>query len=301
MTGVLVGIDVGGTKTHLRAEGPEGRRDRVVPSAGWRRRDWGEDAAALLAMAAELAGGAVAAVGVGAHGCDDAAECAAFEAAFRARTASPVAVVNDAELMPLALGMAGEIGLVAGTGSIAVCRAGGEMLVAGGWGWIIGDDGSASGLVRDAARAVAAHLDAGGSWNDPLVGMLFEALAIPSLPRIGSTLGALGALGGAAAVGAHAGTVFAAAERGSALAEAVIREGGAGLARLVATIEARGAGASRVVAGGGVIAGQPRLWEAFRAALAGSLGDRVTPILFDGQPVEGACRLAAGLSRTEAV
>lgn len=295
---VLVGIDVGGTKTHLRVEGPEGRRDRVVPSGAWRRREWGEDAAALLAMATELAGGeAVAAVGVGAHGCDDGAECATFEAAFRAQTAVPVAVVNDAELMPLALGMEGEIGLVSGTGSIAVCRTRGEMLVAGGWGWIIGDDGSAAGLVRDAARAVAGHLDAGGDWEDPLVGMLFERLGIPAVPRIGSTLGALG---GAAEVGAHASLVFEAAARGSALADTVIRAGGAGLARLVATLEARGADASRVVAGGSVIAGQPRLWEAFCEALACDLDGRVTPALFDGQPVEGACRLAATLARTKA-
>ncbi|MFS2295538.1 MAG: hypothetical protein FWJ90_23045, partial [Actinomadura sp.] len=158
---MVVGIDIGGTKTHLRAESGGTPRDVVLPTSDWRRRNWSEDAAALLALAAEIADGAsVTAIGIGAHGCDDAAECAAFQSEFEARTAIPVAVVNDAELMPLALGLHHQIGLVAGTGSISVCRtAAGAMLVAGGWGWAIGDEGSAAGLVREAARAVATHID----------------------------------------------------------------------------------------------------------------------------------------------
>lgn len=293
---LIVGIDIGGTKTHLRAEGDGPARDHVLPSADWRRRDWGEDAARLLAMTAELAGGApVAAIGVGAHGCDDAAECAALGAALRARTHVPVAVVNDAELMPLALGMHGQIGIVSGTGSIAVCRtAAGEMLVAGGWGWIVSDEGSAASLVREAVRAVARHFDAGGKRGEPLTELLFEALLVPSVPRLGSSLSALGT---AAAVGRHAEVVFEAARLGSDLALRVIREGGQALAELVGLLDRRGAGAAHVVAGGGVITAQPLLWQAFVDGLAAVTGDRIRPHLFTGKPVEGACRLAASLAR----
>ena len=291
---LIVGIDIGGTKTHLRAEGGGQLCDLIRPTADWRRRDWGLDAAALLALAHELADGApIAAIGVGAHGCDDAEECATFQSAFDVRTDIPVAVVNDAELMPLAFGLHGQIGLVAGTGSIAVCRPeGGKMLVAGGWGWIIGDEGSAASLVREACRSVAGHLDAGGSMDEPLTAAIFRSLAIPSPSRIGSVLGKLG---DAAAVGSHAHVVFEAAEQGSLLARQVIREGGEALARLVQTLDRCGAGARHVVAGGSVIVSQPPLWTAFTEALAALCGDCITPHVFTGRPVEGACRLAATL------
>ncbi|MCF3932098.1 sugar kinase [Acuticoccus sp. M5D2P5] len=291
---LIVGIDIGGTKTHLRAIGPDGERDLVVPSVEWRCREWGEDAARLLAMVDRFVEAApVAAIGVGAHGCDDGAECEAFLAAFVERTRTPISVVNDAELMPLALGLHGQIGVVAGTGSIAVCRkAGGEMMVAGGWGWIIGDEGSAASLVREAARAAAQHFDAGGSRDEPLVELLFDGLEVPHVPRLGSVLAALGS---ATAVGRHAEIVFQAADRGSELAHRVIREGGAALAMLVRHLQTRGAPADTVVAGGSVIVAQPLLWQAFADAVTVTCEGAIVPRLFSGKPVEGACHLAASL------
>lgn len=297
---LLVGIDIGGTKTHLRAVAGSGAvRERVVASAEWRRRDWQDDAAALLAMAADLAGGqTVRAIGVGAHGCDDDEECRAFQAAFAAQTAVPLSVVNDSELMPLALGLGSQIGVVAGTGSIAVCRTpGGTMLVAGGWGWIIGDEGSAASLVRDAARAVAEHFDAGGGFGEPLVDALFAALEVPAVPRLGTVLAALGT---PAAVGRHAPVVFAAADAGSVLAGAVVARGGRALAELAIHLDRRGAGADHVVAGGSVIVSQPRLWDAFVAGLDAAAPGRFTPHLFTGVPVVGACNLAATLAASRA-
>lgn len=295
----VVGVDIGGTKTHLRLRSRAGERDLIIPTSDWRHRDWRRDAASLLAMVERLAGGEpVAAMGVGAHGCDDKEECQAFEDAFAAASPLPVRVVNDAELMPAALGMEMQIGIVAGTGSIAVCRtAAGEMLVAGGWGWIIGDEGSAASLVREAARTVALHLDCGGSNSDPLVRRLFAELGIPSAARIGSRLGSLG---GAKEVGRHASLVFEAAQEGSPLADSVIQEGGRALAGLVARLRLRGSQATAIVAGGSVIASQPRLWEAFRAGVADACGSQMSLHLHGGPPVEGAIvladRLAAGRS-----
>ncbi|WP_082653104.1 N-acetylglucosamine kinase [Aureimonas sp. AU22] len=287
----VVGVDIGGTKTQLRLEGPEGVRERVLPSRDWRRRDWAHDAAAVVDLALALADGASPdAIAVGAHGCDDGSECEAFEAALASVSPCPVQVVNDAELMPAALGLEHAIGLVAGTGSIAVCRDGtGRMHVAGGWGWIIGDEGSAASLVREAARSVARHLDRGGSTADPLVSHLFEALEIPSPARIGSRLGQIGP---ASAVGAHAQLVFEAEREGSDLAAQVVAEGGRALADLVATLEARGVRADTAVAGGSVIAAQPSLWNAFSGALEVACEGRVAARLFTGAPVEGACFLA---------
>jgi glucosamine kinase len=291
----VVGIDIGGTKTHLRLRHPGGERDLVVPTSDWRRREWQSDADNLVALVERFAEGvSLAALGVGAHGCDDKAECEAFEAAFKVATRLPVRVVNDAELMPAAFGFEQQVGVVSGTGSIAVCRTGeGEMLVAGGWGWIIGDEGSAPSLVREAARAVALYLDRGGSEADPLVRHLFKELSIPSAARIGSRLGSLG---GAKEVGQHAALIFTAADEGSALAESVIGEGGRALADLVARLKLRGSRATDVVAGGSVIASQPLLWEAFRHGMAIACGSEVTPHLHQGPPVEGAVVLADRLA-----
>ncbi|XZQ31204.1 hypothetical protein ACTTAL_19540 (plasmid) [Rhodobacter capsulatus] len=150
----VVGVDIGGTKTEICLARLDGARliklrETVLPSRSWRGADAAADAASLLAQVRLLVGDPVAALGVGAHGCDDDAECETLAAALRARSSLPLRVVNDAELMPLAMGRVGQIGLVAGTGSIAVCRtAEGRMISAGGWGWLIGDDGSAAGLVR---------------------------------------------------------------------------------------------------------------------------------------------------------
>lgn len=296
-TAMIVGIDIGGTKTHLRAmpaagDGPA--RDLVVRSADWRVRDWERDAARLLDLTAGLAEGArVEAIGIGAHGCDDEAECEAFQAAFTARTCTPLAVVNDAELMPLSLGLSGQIGVVAGTGAIATCRPrSGGLLVAGGWGWIISDEGSAASLVREAVRAVAHHFDAGGGRGEPLVEAIFEALEVPAVPRLGSVLAGYRS---ASEVGRHAAVVFDAADRGSDLAAQVILRGGQALAGMAAMLDRRGAGASHAVAGGSVIAAQPRLRQAFADGLTEITAGRVAPLIFTGQPVEGACRLAASL------
>jgi glucosamine kinase len=298
---VIVGIDIGGTKTHVRVIPDDGgpARDLTLPSDTWRVREWGGDAAGLLRVVAGVVEGApIAAIAIGAHGCDDDAECKAFQAALSTHTPIPVVVVNDAELMPLALGFAGQIGVVAGTGSIAVCRPSpNRMLVAGGWGWIIGDDGSAASLVREAVRAVSQHFDAGGSRGEPLVEAIFDTLKVPSIPRLSSFLSETRS---AAVVGRHATAIFEAAEAGSALAGKVIRDGGRALSRTAALLEIRGAGATHAVAGGSVIAGQPLLWQAFAEGLAEIAGGRIAPHLFTGDPVEGACRLAASTIGTAA-
>lgn len=302
---LVAGVDIGGTKTEICIGSYRGttfdcRYRQVLPSSDWRVRDMAADAPRLLELVSDLGEGAeLAALGVGAHGCDDDLECEAFGAELRAQgRIGLIRVVNDAELMPLAMGRIGQIGLVSGTGSIAVCRSQeGGMISAGGWGWLIGDDGSAAGLVREAARNIAHALDAGASIEDPLIRGLYASLGEPALPRLGS---ALAQLGGAAAIGAHAPSVFAAHDRGSPLAARVIREGAEALAELVVNLERRGSAARHVVAGGSVITSQPALWQAFSAAVASRTEGRITAHLFSGQPVDGACRLAIELLRSAA-
>lgn len=290
--GPVAGVDIGGTKTQLRVS-HDGRIlvDRVFPTTDWRRHDNPTDAGALLALVTEAAGSRLTAVGVGAHGCDTAEECAVFETALAALTQSRVRVVNDAELLVPAAGLREGIGVIAGTGSIAVARrADGAMLVAGGWGWIFGDEGSAPGLVREAARAVRNAIDL-GHGTDGLYDMLQRSTGVANFTELGRKLSRLT---DAAAWGRHARAVFAAADAGSELAAQVIHDAARALVLLVERLVARGAPSRDVVVSGGVMVGQPTLQDLFRQELGHRLPDHRLSVLTE-PPVAGAVALAAQL------
>ncbi|NEE23040.1 ATPase, partial [Streptomyces sp. SID7499] len=154
-TPYAVGIDVGGTKTHLRAFADgAGVVDHVRSSTGWRP----HDARAAADWLADLIAVALpssprpSALAVGGHACETARQCAGIRAALQERLGVPALVVGDAELLVPAAGLEKGVGLVAGTGSVAVGRLpGGEAVQVGGWGAVLGDEGGAAGLVREAA------------------------------------------------------------------------------------------------------------------------------------------------------
>jgi N-acetylglucosamine kinase-like BadF-type ATPase len=290
---LLAGVDIGGTKTRIMAcRGDVTVIDETLVTDDWRIREMETDAAKLAGIVTDLCGGAPpAAMAVGAHGCDTGEQCLRFQGLLSTTMSTPVQVVNDAELMVPALGYSGGIGVVAGTGSIAVARTpDGRMLAAGGWGWILGDEGSAAALVREAAKAIRRAFDHGLD-GDPLIDALMRELNTKDQTKLGILLNETR---GAAAWGRYANAVFDAAVAGSPMAAQIIKEGGAGLASLVKVLIGRGADASMIVAGGGVIAEQPMLMNAFVAAVAAvSPGSRV--LLLRKPPVIGAVTLAARL------
>ena len=290
---IITGVDIGGTKTRIMVcEGERMIADEVLVTESWRVRQMETDATTLAGIVAGLCGGvAPAGLAVGAHGCDTGEQCLRFQALLATRTGGAVQVVNDAELMVPAAGYTDGIGVVSGTGSIAVARtADGNMLAAGGWGWILGDEGSAPALVREAAKAIRHSFDR-GEEGDPLIAALMRELATDDQTKLGILLNETR---GAAVWGRYANAVFDAANAGSALAIRVIREGGAGLAALVELLIERGANPALVVAGGGVISEQPMLMTAFVEAMA-----KVSPsshvLLLREPPVLGAVALARRL------
>lgn len=291
---MIVGIDIGGTKTQLIAEldGNTGG-EAVVDTAEWRARiDHDADVRALVSLLVATAGTAPTITVVGAHGCDSDEERLALQTRLALHLRGTVLVLNDSELLLPAAGKTNGISVISGTGSIAVSRdASRRMIASGGWGWYLGDEGSASGLVREAARTVRFALDQGEAL-DPLGRNLLEALAVSSPIELGRTLGEIGS---AAGIGRLAPLVFEAADAGSTHAEKVIVAAGMSLAVLAEQLVRRGAPRGDVVTGGGVIARQPRLLAAFHSALADRLPD-VTLTLLHGQPVSGAMVLARKLS-----
>ncbi|MFF8674043.1 N-acetylglucosamine kinase [Streptomyces sp. NPDC015242] len=290
-----VGIDVGGTKTQLRALADGGITvDHVRGSAGWRPHEASAAADWLTALVRDAlpAHARPSAVAVGGHACETPRQCAGIRAALQERLGVPALVVGDAELLVPAAGLDRGVGLVAGTGSVAVGRtAEGDAVQVGGWGAVLGDEGGAAGLVREAARAVWAAHDR-GEEPDALARGLVAAFGVAEVPALGAALEA--ATDVSAEWGRHSPVVFAAAEAGSPLARAVVADGGRALAGLVVRLAARGVAVDDVVVAGGTVLAQPALYEAFTAALAASL-PAARPQRLRVPPVQGALALARSL------
>jgi N-acetylglucosamine kinase-like BadF-type ATPase len=156
---------------------------------------------------------------------------------------------------------------------------------------VLGDEGGAAGLVREAARAVWAAHDR-GEEPDALATGLVAAFGVAEVPALGAALEAATDVSGE--WGRHSPVVFAAAEAGSPLASAVIADGGRALASLVVRLAGRGVPVDDVVVAGGTVLAQPALYEAFTSALAESL-PAARPQRLRVPPVEGAVALARSL------
>ncbi len=113
--------------------------------------------------------------------------------ADEARWARRLVLVNDGDLVVAAGTPEGwGVGVIAGTGSIAVGRAeDGRTARAGGWGHLIGDEGSAYGVVLDALRLVARRADGRDPrppGRDPLTERLCAALGVAEASQIVTTI-----------------------------------------------------------------------------------------------------------------
>jgi N-acetylglucosamine kinase-like BadF-type ATPase len=313
---LLVGVDVGGTKTQIKvvratagADDPV-LADEILPSTGWSAvpaggaGDWlverirsvvsgalaaSPDEGVAGASAAVLPDSAIAHLAVGAHGCENQQHCDDLAGELCSQLGVDCTVVNDAQLLVPAAGLTAGIGLVAGTGSIAVGRraANGAALSAGGWGWVLGDDGSASALVREAAKALMRRADVGAE-PDVLERHLTESFGVTDLVELSLIMSWDG---GVETWGQHARAVFAAASAGSPVASGVIADGARELARLVAALVDRGAVGTDIVAAGGVVTAQESLRRALETALA-ELAPGMRLRLLNRPPVDGAVFLA---------
>jgi glucosamine kinase len=162
----LLGLDIGGTmsRARLSADGQVAAESTAasasLPAAGLE--------GAGLALAELLAG-----VGVDyAHPVD--AICAGSAGLsvpgareFLHERLAPLApqgalaIVSDAMLVLPAAGLDDGIAVICGTGSIAVASLGGQAVQAGGWGFLLGDEGSGYWIVREAVRELLGRRDRG--------------------------------------------------------------------------------------------------------------------------------------------
>lgn len=281
-----------------------GERDElVVPSADWHRQGEGAVARSLSELirsqAAAPAGASNGAIppsyviAVGAHGTDTVSQCERLQEEMEALLPATVLALNDAELLLPAAGQSHGIGLVSGTGSIVIGYGPGDELISvGGWGGFLSDQGSATGLFLDAARALVQARDR-GEEPDPMESVMLELCELGELRDLPAALGDMGSPTGWAHL---VPTLY---ERsfvlGSRFAGEIVEYSGEVMAGLVALLGRRGCDTSTVVAGGGMIANATWLQDALRASLSRQCPDSELVIL-TSPPVEGALTLATALS-----
>ena len=205
-------------------------------------------------------------------------------------------VVNDAAIA-LAAGAPHRTGVVvlAGTGSIAYgADETGKTARAGGYGFLLADEGSGYWLGHQSLRAVVRAADGRGP-STQLTALLFEALEVGSVPELVPRVYERGLP--KHRIAALAPVVQKAHERGDAVAGDLVAQGARELA-LIATSVARqlslGPEPYPVVLAGGVFKGCPALVDPLVAALDLPLA---RPVRLQVEPAVGAVNLALDLLR----
>ncbi len=305
----ILGLDGGGSKTLALLADATGRvlgrgtagssnYQNIGPVAAWAALD-GAIAAAFADAGREA--GPLAAVCLGLAGVDRPEDRMLFEGWAAERFGgAPVAIANDAELV-LAAGTPDGWGvaLISGTGSIVVGHhPAGEIARAGGWGHILGDEGSGYAIGVAALRAVMCAFDGRG----PQTALTAAVLAHWSLAAPADLVGRVYREEvGTAEIAALARLVDAAAGGGDAVALGILRGAGRDLAVTVEAVVRRlGLPAPTPCAlAGGVIVNGAQVRAAFLAAAA-DLKLHLQPITPVMEPARGAVRLATDLLRSRA-
>jgi N-acetylglucosamine kinase-like BadF-type ATPase len=302
VTGLVLGIDAGGTKTQAAIADARGRVLGLGLAGSGNVDDVGIEGvrcafAQAVAEARREAGydGPLASGFVGAAGIVSEADRAAVAAASEG-LAERIEVDHDCRVA-LAGALDGAPGavLIAGTGSVCYGRlASGADHRAGGWGDLVGDEGSSHWLGVEAMRAAVRSADGRGprSVLEPMVverlglsGMdqLLHKLYLPRLPR--------------ADIAALAPVVFEAAAGADEAAAGLVSRACQHLAECVAAVAVAldwdtGTELPVGMIGGLFRAGDQLIRPLEKALALAAPYARLLPPL--RPPVEGACRLALG-------
>jgi N-acetylglucosamine kinase-like BadF-type ATPase len=307
MTDLLIGVDGGGSRVRARLASAQGETLGTGEAGAANPHARGIPAAQneiLLAVQsafddAHIPRQIAAAACLGIGGIDRDAERAEWSAWARSTIASNISVVNDGEIV-LAAGSKENwgIALISGTGSIAWGKSrAGAMERAGGWGHLLGDEGSAYDLSRKALRAVARMADGRGAATKLLDAILKEwSLREPSelIPRVyRSEIRP-------ADVAHLAPLVVRIAQEGDTIAQQLVQNAAKALARTATTV-ARKLRFTENEIPLALTGGLMLQAESLRARLIEELNQsefRFEPITLVQEPVTGAVRVAKDLLKT---
>jgi N-acetylglucosamine kinase-like BadF-type ATPase len=300
----VIGIDAGGSKTVCQLGDAEGHvlRESRGPGANLQSAGELEVEKVLHDVLSEVLADVAqppAAICLGMAGVDRPADGKIVQGILRRLCrGSQTLVVNDA-LVALEAGAPGQPGvvLIAGTGSIAYGRdERGRAARAGGWGHVLGDEGSGFWMGRQAIRAVMRAFDHRGAATS----MAAPIMAHFGVSRAQDLVRPIYDDGmRPRAIAAVAPIVGEAADSGDAVATRIIDVGAgelAGSAVCVATrLDLTGRGFALPLAGG-VFRSVPRVRALVIARLAEQMPS-ARPELLEAEPASGAVRLAAALVR----
>lgn len=262
----VVGLDIGGTKTHgvrwsdgaVAAEAISGSANvqNVTPA----------EAARNLAELFSALGGAVGRVVAGSGGVDTDDDAGALRALIAHHApGAHIDVVHDTRLILAAGAASTGIALIVGTGSVAWgVDAAGRQARSGGWGYLLGDEGSGYWIGREAVRATLHRFNRA----EPL-GLLGDSVLRANGVRRPEELIALfhGPAGRRHWAG-QAHLVFDAARAGDDAAGSIIEDGARHLRGLVSDVASVLGIHQPVVIGGGIAVHQPEMQRLLMDALA---------------------------------
>ncbi len=288
----IMAFDIGGSKTHaVRTVDGEIVAEAVVGSANVS--SVGDDEAGRqLDLAIGRLGGAgdVRAACAGAAGVDTPDTVRRLYALIADRLpCARVRIVHDSQLILAAAGLDNGIALISGTGSVAWGRNGSRTARAGGWGYLLGDEGSGYWVAREAVRRTLALADDGQPTGE--LGQLLAADC--GLPDATELLNHFYTQTNRRYWAGRARVVFELANAGDPTSRNIVDDGARALAAPAGLVARRLDISGPVVLAGGLAVHQPLLADAVGTELARlGLGEMR---LLDVDPVRGAVALATEL------
>lgn len=286
----FVGLDIGGSKTRgiVWTDGSV-TSDFSVGSTNVQNVSRETAAENMAALFAGLDSHGATAVFAGAGGVDTDDDAAALRNLISPFVpGAQVSVVHDTRLLLAAAGATEGVAVIAGTGSAAWgANHAGDEARAGGWGYLLGDEGSGYWLGREAVRHSLRRMDSGEAADE-------LTLALLDYCKLGSP--------GELIAHFHQGTtrrywaaaspvIFAAAAHGHAEALTLVDQAAADLAALAAKAARQLGISGPIVLGSGMGSNVPALQEAFTAKLAEQGLDNV--IILREDPIFGIPLLVA--------
>lgn len=288
--GAIIGLDIGGSKTRgIRWLDGEVQADHSAGSANVQNVSRQQAAANLEELFGKLGVEGVQQVFAGSGGVDTEEDAAALAALIRPNVPdATVTVVHDTRLLLAAGGAETGVAVIAGTGSAAWgVNDDGDQARAGGWGYLLGDEGSGYWFGREAVRHSLHRMNL-GLEPDRLTRALLDRCGLREPNELiahfhGDT--------GRRYWAAMSPLVFDAAASGHSESLAMIQTAGRDLAALASQCARLLRISGPIVLGSGLGSNQPPLQEAFKAHLAeaGLTDVRV----LEQDPIFGVLKLAS--------
>jgi glucosamine kinase len=286
---VVIGLDIGGTKTRgVRFEHGVPVADESVGSSNVQNVSREEAAAHLAELFAKIGQGPVSYVYAGAGGIDTDEDAAALAALIEPHVpGARITVVHDSRLLLAAGGASSGVAVIAGTGSAAWGRNGrGEVARAGGWGYLLGDEGSGYWLGREAVRHSLRRMNQ-GLEPDQLTRALLESCGVDDPNKLIALFHSPST--GRRYWAQQARLVVEAADSGHLISRQLIDQAGNDLADMAAQVLRQLGLDGPVILGSGLGMNVVRLQDAFRNRLAAA---GVTDVrVLDRDPVFGVLQL----------